>query len=64
MSAQSVEYTFLYQVKKYLYQIRSHPATREKYDACFAYVHRFYTQRQGALPSSGCMPCRQSCISA
>lgn len=38
--------TFLYQVKKYLYQIRSHPATREKYDACFAYVHRFYTQRQ------------------
>lgn len=29
--------TFLYQVKKYLYQIRSHPATREKYDACFAY---------------------------
>lgn len=40
--------TFLYQVKKYLYQIRSHPATREKYDACFAYVHRFYTQRQPA----------------
>ena len=38
--------TFLYQVKKYLYQIRSHPATREKYDACFSYVHRFYTQRQ------------------
>lgn len=40
--------TFLYQVKKYLYQIRSHPVTREKYDACFAYVHRFYTQRQPA----------------
>ena len=40
--------TFLYQVKKYLYQIRSHPATREKYDACFSYVHRFYTQRQPA----------------
>lgn len=38
--------TFLYQVKKYLYQIRSHPATREKYDTCFSYVHRFYTQRQ------------------
>ena len=38
--------TFLYQVKKCLYQIRSHPATREKYDACFSYVHRFYTQRQ------------------
>ena len=35
-------------MKKYLYQIRSHPATREKYDACFAYVHRFYTQRQPA----------------
>lgn len=35
--------TFLYQVKKYLYQIRSHPVTREKYDACFAYVHRFYS---------------------
>mgnify|MGYP002672139483 FL=1 len=43
--------TFLYQVKKYLYQIRSHPATREKYDACFSYVHRFYTQRQpGDMP--------------
>lgn len=43
--------TFLYQVKKYLYQIRSHPVTREKYDACFAYVHRFYTQRQpGDMP--------------
>ena len=39
---------FLYQVKKYLYQIRSHPVTREKYDTCFAYVHRFYTQRQPA----------------
>ena len=36
--------TFLYQVKKYLYQIRSHPATREKYDACFAYaVNLFWT---------------------
>ncbi len=35
-------------MKKYLYQIRSHPVTREKYDACFAYVHRFYTQRQPA----------------
>lgn len=46
--------TFLYQVKKYLYQIRSHPVTREKYDACFAYVHRFYTQRQPAdMPYSG-----------
>ena len=43
--------TFLYQVKKYLYQIRSHPVTREKYDACFSYVHRFYTQRQpGDMP--------------
>ena len=42
----STKSDFLYRVQKYLYQIRSHPATREKYDACFAYVHRFYTQRQ------------------
>ena len=40
--------TFLYQVKKYLYQIRSHPVTREKYDACFA-----YKRTSGCLPKGG-----------
>lgn len=42
----STKSDFLYRVRKYLYQIRRHPATQGKYDSCFSYVHRFYTQQQ------------------
>lgn len=42
----STKSDFLYRVRKYLYQIRRHPATQGKYDFCFSYVHRFYTQQQ------------------
>lgn len=37
---------FLYQTKKYLYAIKSHPALREKYAKCCEYINRYYTQKQ------------------
>ena len=37
---------FQYEVQKRLYQIRVHPATREKYGRCCEYVHTFYTQQK------------------
>ena len=39
---------FTYQTQKLLYQIKAHPATREKYMKCCEYVHRFYTQEKPA----------------
>lgn len=36
---------FMYEVQKLLYQIKCHPATHERYAKCFAYVHRFFTQK-------------------
>lgn len=35
---------FAYQTQKMLYQIKVHPATRERYAKCCEYLHRFYTQ--------------------
>lgn len=37
---------FQYKVKKYLYDIQSHPRLREKYVKCCEYLNRFYTQEQ------------------
>ena len=39
---------FTYQTQKLLYQIKAHPATREKYAKCCEYLHRFYTQKKPA----------------
>lgn len=39
---------FLYQVRKLLYHIRVHPATRPQYAKCCEYLNRFYTQKQPA----------------
>ena len=41
----AVSGTFLYKVRKMLYQIKCHPVTRRRYAGCFAYVQRFFTQR-------------------
>lgn len=37
---------FQYEVQKRLYQIKIHPATRDKYARCCEYVHTFYTQEK------------------
>lgn len=37
---------FLYQVKKYLYAVKSHPILQEKYTKCCEYINRYYTQKQ------------------
>lgn len=39
---------FMYQVKKYLYAIKSHPALQEKYVKCCEYINKYYTQKQPA----------------
>ena len=39
---------FAYQTQKMLYQIKVHPATRERYAKCCEYLHRFYTQEMPA----------------
>lgn len=38
--------SFVYETQKLLYQIKVHPATRDKYMKCCEYLHRFYTQKQ------------------
>lgn len=35
---------FAYQTQKLLYQIKAHPATRDRYARCCEYLHQFYTQ--------------------
>lgn len=37
---------FQYQVQKMLYQIKVHPAIKDRYAKCCEYLHRFYTQSQ------------------
>lgn len=37
---------FMYQVKKYLYAIKSHPILKEKYVKCCEYLNKFFTQKQ------------------
>lgn len=37
---------FQYEVQKRLYQIKVHPAIRDKYNRCCEYVHTFYTQQK------------------
>lgn len=44
----NVSAEFLYQVRKYLFQIKSHPVTREKYTKCCEYLNRLYEQKQPA----------------
>ncbi len=39
---------FQYQTRKLLYQIKAHPATRNRYAKCCEYLYRFYTQKQPA----------------
>lgn len=36
---------FAYRVKKYLYEIKTHPTIQEKYSAAVAYLHKFETQQ-------------------
>ena len=37
---------FAYETQKLLYQIKIHPATKDKYMKCCEYLHRFYTQER------------------
>ena len=37
---------FAYQTQKLLYQIKAHPATRDRYARCCEYLHKFYTQEK------------------
>ena len=37
---------FAYQTQKMLYQIKAHPATKDRYAKCCEYLHRFYTQEK------------------
>lgn len=37
---------FDYQVRKLLYQIKVHPATKSRHSKCCEYLHRFYTEQQ------------------
>lgn len=37
---------FTYQTQKLLYQIKIHPAVKDRYMKCCEYLHRFYTQEQ------------------
>ena len=38
--------SFTYTVEKMLYQIRIHPALKDRYAKCCEYLHRFYTETQ------------------
>ena len=37
---------FMYKVQKLLYQIKCHPATRNRYAGCLDYAQRFFTQQK------------------
>ena len=37
---------FAYQTQKLLYQIKVHPATKDRYARCCEYLHQFYTQKK------------------
>ena len=37
---------FAYQTQKLLYQIKAHPATKDRYARCCEYLHKFYTQER------------------
>ena len=37
---------FTYETRKLLYQIKAHPAVRDRYTKCCEYLHRFYTQEK------------------
>ena len=37
---------FTYEIQKLLYQIKAHPAVRDRYTKCCEYLHRFYTQQR------------------
>ena len=37
---------FVYQTQKMLYQIKVHPAIRDRYMKCCEYLHRFYTEEK------------------
>ena len=37
---------FSYEAQKMLYQIKAHPAVRDRYTKCCEYLHRFYTQQK------------------
>lgn len=39
---------FAYQTQKLLYQIKVHPATKDRYARCCEYLHLFYTQEKPA----------------
>ena len=37
---------FPYETQKLLYQIKAHPAVRDRYTKCCEYLHRFYTEQK------------------
>ena len=37
---------FTYETQKLLYQIKAHPAVRDRYTKCCEYLHRFYTEQK------------------
>ena len=37
---------FSYETQKLLYQIKAHPAVRDRYTKCCEYLHRFYTEQK------------------
>lgn len=42
----NVSADFVYQTQKMLYQIKAHPAIRDRYMKCCEYLHRFYTEKK------------------
>lgn len=44
--ARATSKDFLYQTQKLLYQIKAHPATKDRYARCCEYLHQFYTQEK------------------
>lgn len=44
--SKAIDSTFTYETQKLLYQIKIHPAVKDKYAKCCEYLHRFYTQEQ------------------
>lgn len=44
--SKEIDRAFAYEAQKLLYQIKIHPAIKDKYAKCCEYLHRFYTQEQ------------------
>lgn len=44
--ARDADANFVYTTMKLLYQIKVHPAVKDRYMKCYEYLHRFYTQKR------------------